>query len=161
MRCYHSVHRALPRALFWTHQHLALMRFPLHLSTFFIGHQFLASLCIEDTHMIIWDEISLSPPTMQFCSFLFPIGLSVEKWVCILSWESFINDINGLVNTSYMPGTWQIGPLISFNVILTITLSNSGVPLYGWGAQPLWLAQGHRWFWYIPKFWERPSSPIC
>lgn len=112
------------------------------------------------THDYLGWNITI-PPTMQFCSFLFPIGLSVEKWVCILSWESFINDINGLVNTSYMPGTWQIGPLISFNVILTITLSNSGVPLYGWGAQPLWLAQGHRWFWYIPKFWERPSSPIC
>lgn len=104
MWCYHHVHFQEWPSL--THQHFTLMGFPPHRSSFFISHQLLTSLCMEETSMIIYDEISLFL-TLQYCSFCVPIGHSLKEWVCILSWESFINDINrtNLVNAYYAPGT--------------------------------------------------------
>lgn len=114
-----------------THWHLTLTAFPPHASSFFIGFHSLTS-CIEDTKVMIWDEIHQIAPKGSSVPFsLWGGGLLVEKWVCILSWESFINDINRAsgLDTHSMPCTWQMICLIAFNVILTMTLSNRDVPL--------------------------------
>lgn len=51
--------------------------FPATCIFLFLSHQFLTSLCLEETDMITWDEISLSP-MIEVCFFLFPIGHSVK-----------------------------------------------------------------------------------
>lgn len=50
--------------------YLTWMRFPTHRSSFLIRHHFLTSLYIEETNMIIWDEISLSSKIVLFLSLL-------------------------------------------------------------------------------------------
>ena len=91
------------------------MHFPSCRSSFLVRHGFLTSLCIEETNMSIWDEISWSS--------------KIEAY--ILSYESCINDIDraNLWNTYYIPGIWEIMHIISFIVIFTMTSSNPTVIL--------------------------------
>ena len=106
-----------------------LMGCPPHASSLFINWHFLTSLCVEETNTITWDEVSFSPSAVLFLPH-FKRAL-VEKWVSILSCGSFISDSDraGWLNTHYMPGIWQILGIISFNVILMMTLSNSDLLL--------------------------------